>query len=147
MPSTDDRSHGHSCRASKDSQTIDPLLQLPDFRNALLRGWKQVLSRAEYGPSLRTYCILCGQWVSMEGPSLKQHVRLMHTGAWKRKDYAASRCSSLGLSVALPCAYCGANVKDIRPLITSPSAIFQASLLAEAIGQLSSCDRSSVVRG
>ncbi|OLP93659.1 hypothetical protein AK812_SmicGene24396 [Symbiodinium microadriaticum] len=34
-------SHGHSCRASKDSQTIDPLLQLPDFRNALLRGWKQ----------------------------------------------------------------------------------------------------------
>ncbi|CAE7189765.1 unnamed protein product, partial [Symbiodinium necroappetens] len=34
-------SHGHSCRASKDSQTIVPLLQLPDFRNALLRGWKQ----------------------------------------------------------------------------------------------------------
>ena len=128
VPPGEERSHGHSCRTSPAVPEITPLLNNLEFRSALLKGWKQVLCHAEFGPSLRTYCILCGQWVSMEGPGVKQHVRLMHPTAWACKDFAASRCSSLGLSVATPCTYCGAAVKDIRMHLKRCSAVFQASL-------------------
>ncbi|CAE7204909.1 unnamed protein product [Symbiodinium sp. CCMP2456] len=30
---------------------------------------------------LQNYCVLCGQWIVMRGPGIKQHVRLMHKEA------------------------------------------------------------------
>ena len=131
-PSEVERPQGHSCRASQDVQEDVSLIQTPAFRNLLLQNWRSVLQHPRYGPSLRTYCVVCGQWVSMLGPGVKQHIRLMHPAEWSLKDYAASRCSSLTLSVASPCAYCGTKVKDIRMHHKRCSAIFQASL-AEAI--------------
>ena len=131
-PSEVERPQGHSCRASQDVQEAVSLIQAPAFRNMLLQNWRSVLQHPQYGPSLRTYCVVCGQWVSMLGPGVKQHTRLMHPAEWSLKGYAASRCSSLTLSVANPCAYCGTKVKDIRMHHKRCSAIFQASL-AEAI--------------
>ena len=42
------------------------LIQTPDFRRLLLQNWRQVLQHPQYGPALRTYCVVCGQWVSMQ---------------------------------------------------------------------------------
>ena len=131
-PSEVEKPQGHSCRASPNVQEDASLMQTPAFRNMLLQNWRSVLQHPQYGPSLRTYCVVCGQWVSMLGPGVKQHIRLMHPAEWSFKDFAASRCSSLTLSVATPCAYCGTQVKDIRMHHKRCSAIFQASL-AEAI--------------
>ena len=133
-PSTGERPQGHSCRASPTAPEAKPLIELPEFRAKLLPSWKQVLHDSVYRQSLRTYCLLCGQWVSMSGPGVKQHIRLMHPEAWKHKDRAASRCSSLALSVAVPCAYCGIKVQDVRTHHKRCSAIFQASL-AEIIAR------------
>ena len=70
---------GHSCRAQPSgggaNLAIVPLSAQKEFRALLQEGWKRVLRNAEFCANLRTYCVLCGQWVSVSG--IKQHVRLM----------------------------------------------------------------------
>ena len=61
---------------------------------------------------------------------IKQHIRLMHPDAWASKAEAVDRCTSLGLRVETPCAYCHLVVKDPRTHIRRCSVLFQASLCA-----------------
>ena len=105
---------GHTCRAQSSGRdanlAVAPLSAQKEFRTLLHEGWKRVLRNADFSASLRTYCVLCGQWVSCGG--VKQHVRLMHSDAWLLKAEAVARCTGLGLRVESPCGYCGLVVKD-----------------------------------
>ena len=128
---------GHSCRAQPSgggaNLAIVPLSAQKEFRALLQEGWKRVLRNAEFCANLRTYCVLCGQWVSVSG--IKQHVRLMHSDACLHKAEAVARCTGFGLRVESPCGYCCLAVKDPKTHIRRCAVLFQASLCALVIAQ------------
>ena len=125
---------GHSCRAlSLGEDTNLAVSAKPEFCMHLQTGWKGVLRNADYCASMRTYCVLCGQWASVGG--IKPHVRLMHPDARLHKAEAVARCTGLGLRVESPCAYCCLAIKDPKTHIRRCSVLFQASPCALVIAQ------------
>ena len=83
----------------------------PAFRGQLQTAWRQAFSHERYKHSLRTYCVFCGQWLALKGPSVKQHMRLSHPDRWRLKSDAESCCSSAGFISSVPCHYCGQDFK------------------------------------
>ena len=99
------------------------------FRAELAKGWKRVLRVTKYRNRLKSYCIICHQWVSMESPGIKQHIRLSHPAAWAHKSEAADRCTGLGLRVTSLLSLRTFVIKNARAHILRCSALFQASLV------------------
>ena len=105
----------------------------PAFRGQLQTAWRQAFSHERYKHSLRTYCVFCGQWLALKGPSVKQHMRLSHPDRWRLKSDAESCCSSAGFISSVPCHYCGQDFKAPRSHIKHCPALFQAALAHQAI--------------
>ena len=47
---------------------VTGLIYDSDFRQKARANWRSVLHCQPFCDSLRTYCLLCGQWVQMKGP-------------------------------------------------------------------------------
>ena len=56
------------------SENTTPLYENPSFRQQLDVSWREVFKQTSFRDSLKTYCVFCGQWLAMIGPSVKQHV-------------------------------------------------------------------------
>ena len=112
-----------------------PLIQHSEFQATLRDSWKQAVQQQEYCRQLRTYCVFCGQWVSLVGPGCKQHMRTMHKREWTFSAAATARITSLGLDPCSPCRYCLKPVKDPRKHLPCCTPLFQASLAALTLSQ------------
>ena len=107
---------------------ISVLLDAPDFRSDVLRDWRGLVRSGKYNEALRTYCAVCGQYVHMIGPGLKQHLRLAHPSEYARhQEEAESRCHGLGLPAESPCTFCKALHKAPRVHLKRCPVLFQAS--------------------
>ena len=126
---------GHTCRDPPSMPEHPALLDDLTFRAATQKGWKHLLRDPKWVHSLRTYCVVCGQWISMKGPGAKQHVRLSHKHLHTLAVSAASQCTALGLVALSPCRYCGLSFKDPAKHVSKCGAVFQASLAALSVAQ------------
>ena len=116
----------------KPDKQVEPtsgLVTNTAFRQQLRTSWKAVLRDQPTLDRLQNYCVLCGQWVVMKGPGIKQHIRLMHREVHDTLvAEAASRCSVLGLQAVSPCRYCQLPCKAPRTHVPRCPVVFQASL-------------------
>ena len=82
----------------------------------------------KHSEALRTYCVVCGQYVHMIGPGLKQHLRLAHPREYaQHQEEAESRCHGLGLPAESPCRFCKTQHKAPRVHLKRCPVLFQAS--------------------
>ena len=104
------------------------LIDQPDFCLALKQDWRGLVRGGQYSRSLRTYCAICGQYVHMVGPGLKQHLRLAHSAVYTRHQAEAeSSCHGLGLPAESPCRFCGTLHQAPRVHLRRCPVLFQAS--------------------
>ena len=110
-----------------------PLFDEPGFKAALQNGWRTVFAQPQYKQSLQTHCVFCGQWLTMTGPSVKQHVRLAHPEYWPCKADAVALCSEAGFVHSSPCHYCAHSYKAPRAHVKHCPALFQAALARQVL--------------
>ena len=116
---------------SASGNTHKPLIEDQDFRSKALESWKHTLLDEKYCQSLRTYCTLCGQWVSLVGPGCKQHHRLMHGREFQQAPDAISRITSLGLVPRARAATARRSARTHpRQHLKACVPVYQASLAA-----------------
>ncbi|OLP81291.1 hypothetical protein AK812_SmicGene38186 [Symbiodinium microadriaticum] len=90
------------------------LLDAPDFRSAVLRDWRGLVRGGTYNEALRTYCAVCGQYVHMIGPGLKQHLRLAHPNEYARhQEEAESRPPSMDVPMEEQAALAQAEYAEV----------------------------------
>ena len=105
-----------------------PIFQDETFRTQVAQNWKTVLREKHHLSRLREHCYLCGQWIHMRGPGLKQHMRTMHSTVYGLHLEEANSCSRLGLVAASPCHYCGQHLKVPRTHLQHCPVVFQVAL-------------------
>ena len=115
---------GHTCRESLTT----PVIRRSSVRQALAGStWRVLLRQNDLLTELKSFCVICGQWVS-EGAGMKTHIRRCHPHAWKHKDSAVARASQAGFLKGSPCHYCSLVVKQAGQHLKHCVVLFQAAL-------------------